>query len=115
MKRIIAALLVALASAGIAHAEETLRCGSKIVRVGMTSDEVRKYCGAPTNTEVEDHDVRAGTGLHATTAATTTTSSTNAQTRTPTSQRWRPSIRARGFFIEQLCAREMQMVQLPGA
>jgi hypothetical protein len=67
MKRIIAALLVVLASAGVAQAEETLRCGSKIVRVGMTSDEVRKYCGAPTTAEVEDHDVRAGTRLVGTT------------------------------------------------
>ena len=60
MKWMIGTLLVVLASAGVAQAEETLRCGNKIVRVGMTSDEVRGYCGAPTATEVEDHDVRAG-------------------------------------------------------
>jgi hypothetical protein len=43
-----------------ASAEDTLRCGSKIVRVGMTSAEVLKYCGKPTSTEVEEHDVRSG-------------------------------------------------------
>jgi hypothetical protein len=41
-------------------AEDTLRCGSKIVRVGMTSAEVLKYCGEPTSKEVEEHDVRSG-------------------------------------------------------
>ena len=41
-------------------AEETFRCGSNIVRVGMTSAEVLKYCGKPTSTEVEEHDVRSG-------------------------------------------------------
>ena len=43
-----------------AGAEESLRCGSKIVTVGMTSAEVLKYCGKPTSTEVEEHDVRSG-------------------------------------------------------
>jgi hypothetical protein len=43
-----------------ALAEDTLRCGSKIVRIGMTSAEVLKYCGKPTSTEVEEHDIRSG-------------------------------------------------------
>jgi len=60
MKWMMGALFLVLGSAGVAQAEETLRCGNKIVRVGMTSDEVRGYCGAPTATKVEDHDVRAG-------------------------------------------------------
>jgi hypothetical protein len=41
-------------------AEDTFRCGSKIVKVGMSSAEVLKYCGKPTSTEVEEHDVRSG-------------------------------------------------------
>jgi len=41
-------------------AEDTFRCGSKIVRVGMTSAEVLKYCGQPTSKEVEEQDVRSG-------------------------------------------------------
>lgn len=52
---IIASLL--LGSPAIA---ETLRCGSKIVDTGMTMDEVRKYCGKPSSTVIEEHDVRAG-------------------------------------------------------
>lgn len=47
-------------AANNASAEDTLRCGSKIVTVGMTSVEVLKYCGKPTSTEVEEHDIRSG-------------------------------------------------------
>ncbi len=43
-----------------AIAEDTLRCGSKIVRTGMTMAEVKKYCGNPTSTAVEVQDVRSG-------------------------------------------------------
>lgn len=41
-------------------AADTLRCGSKIVTTGMSQDEVRKYCGKPSKTAIEEHDVRAG-------------------------------------------------------
>ena len=60
MKRIIPLLLFGLAIGGTAIAQDTLRCGSKIVRVGMSAAEVQKYCGKPSSTEVEEHDVRAG-------------------------------------------------------
>lgn len=40
-----------------ALAADTLRCGNKIVKVGMTAAEVLKYCGKPTSQEVEEHDV----------------------------------------------------------
>ncbi len=43
-----------------ANAEDTLRCGNKIVRTGMTMAEVKKFCGNPSSTAVEEHDVRAG-------------------------------------------------------
>jgi hypothetical protein len=43
-----------------AYAEDTLRCGGKIVRVGMTMEEVKKYCGNPSSTSIEVQDVRAG-------------------------------------------------------
>jgi starvation-inducible outer membrane lipoprotein len=39
---------------------QTVRCGSKIVKIGMTADEVLGYCGPPTRKEVEEHDVRSG-------------------------------------------------------
>ena len=51
--------LLSLIAANVS-AEDTLRCGNKIVRVGMTSAEVLKYCGKPSSTEVEEHDVRSG-------------------------------------------------------
>jgi hypothetical protein len=52
-------LLTTLIAAGDSAAQ-TVRCGSKIVQVGMTADEVLKYCGPPTRKEVEEHDVRSG-------------------------------------------------------
>lgn len=56
-----AALVIALLIAALpAAAEDTLRCGSKIVRTGMTMAEVRKYCGNPTSMAVEEQDVRSG-------------------------------------------------------
>jgi len=48
-------------------AAETLRCGSKIVKTGMTMVEVEKYCGKPSSAEVEEHDVRAGNRVLGTT------------------------------------------------
>lgn len=53
---IISLIFVAVAEAGA----QGFRCGGKIVRSGMTMDEVRSACGSPTSTEIEEHDVRAG-------------------------------------------------------
>jgi len=52
---LLAILLVATSASA-----ETLRCGSKIVDVGMSMDQVRKFCGKPSSTSVEEQDVRAG-------------------------------------------------------
>ena len=41
-------------------AEDTLRCGSKIVQTGMMMEEVKKYCGNPSSTAIEEQDVRSG-------------------------------------------------------
>ena len=41
-------------------ADDTLRCGSKLVTIGMPADEVLKYCGEPTSREVEEQDIRSG-------------------------------------------------------
>ncbi len=43
-----------------ATADDTLRCGSKIVQTGMTMEEVKKYCGNPSSTSIEEQDVRSG-------------------------------------------------------
>lgn len=40
--------------------DDSLRCGSKIVRVGMNMDEVRKACGKPSSSSIEEQDVRSG-------------------------------------------------------
>jgi hypothetical protein len=47
-------------SATISSAQDTLRCGSKIVKTGMSMDDVLKYCGMPDSKEIEEHDVRSG-------------------------------------------------------
>ena len=52
----IALLLMTLPAA----ADDTLRCGSKIVKIGMTMTEVKKYCGNPSSTSIEEQDVHAG-------------------------------------------------------
>ena len=53
-------VLLVMSSAVAYAAQDTLRCGSKIVKTGMTMQEVLKYCGAPTTKEVEEHAVRSG-------------------------------------------------------
>ncbi len=58
MRLIVLTLTLVLASS--AFAEDTLRCGSKIVRTGMTMEEVKQYCGNPSSTSIEEQDVRAG-------------------------------------------------------
>jgi len=63
-----AAILIALLwSTTAIAAGDTLRCGGKIVQTGMTMAEVKKYCGNPSSTEVEEHDVRAGNRVVGTT------------------------------------------------
>ena len=57
---------VSLLAMDIAVAD-TMRCGSKIISVGMTAAEVLKYCGEPTTREVEEHDVRSGNRVVGTT------------------------------------------------
>lgn len=46
---------------------ETLRCGSKIVDTGMSMAEVKKHCGQPSSTKVEEQDVRSGNRVVGTT------------------------------------------------
>lgn len=59
--RIIALTLLALASgAAPAVADDTFRCGSKLIEPGMTRSEVLAQCGEPTLKSVEIEDVRSG-------------------------------------------------------
>lgn len=43
-----------------ASADDTLRCGGKIVGTGMTMSDVRKYCSNPSSSSIEEQDVRSG-------------------------------------------------------
>jgi hypothetical protein len=61
---LIAALAVVAASPAFA---DTLRCGSKIVETGMTMSEVKKHCGSPSSSAVEEQDVRSGNRVVGTT------------------------------------------------
>jgi hypothetical protein len=53
-------VLTCLAAVGTAFADDTLRCGSKIIEVGMTQSEVLGYCGAPASKTEEEMPVRSG-------------------------------------------------------
>lgn len=46
---------------------DTLRCGSKIVATGMSMADVKKHCGQPSSTSVEERDVRSGNRVVGTT------------------------------------------------
>jgi hypothetical protein len=58
---------VAIMSTAASAQDLTLRCGSKLVKVGMTEAEVTNYCGQPASKEIEDQDVRAGNRVVGTT------------------------------------------------
>ena len=49
-----------LLTTGIAAADDTLRCGGKIVKTGMSMTEVREYCGEPSSSSIEEQDVHSG-------------------------------------------------------
>lgn len=60
-------VLLLIFSGIISAAQDTLRCGSKIVKTGMSMDEVLKFCGEPSSKEIEEHDVRSGNRVTGTT------------------------------------------------
>ena len=43
-----------------AFADGPMRCGSKLVSTGMTTEEVRRYCGAPDSSQAEELPTRSG-------------------------------------------------------
>lgn len=67
MNRLIFVLLLFGFSGEILAASDTMRCGSKIVKIGMSMEEVLKYCGEPSTKEIEEHDVRSGNRVTGTT------------------------------------------------
>jgi hypothetical protein len=53
-------LSTVLALAAVTAGAESMRCGSKVITVGMAMSEVLQYCGEPASREVEEHDIRSG-------------------------------------------------------
>ena len=60
-------LVAGSAVVGTARADESFRCGSKLIGVGMTQNEVLSHCGEPTSRSVEVQDVRSGNQVVGTT------------------------------------------------
>lgn len=71
----------ALALAAGAAGAETMRCGSKVISVGMSMAEVLQYCGEPSSREVEEHDIRSGNLIVGTTQLNRWTYSSYSRTR----------------------------------
>ncbi len=53
-------MLLNLVTAGAGLADETFRCGGRLVEAGMSRAAVRGLCGEPTSKAVEVQDVRSG-------------------------------------------------------
>jgi hypothetical protein len=53
-------VLLSCGAATAAIADDTFRCGSKLIEVGMTQAEIVEYCGEPTSRSAEVQDVRSG-------------------------------------------------------
>jgi hypothetical protein len=52
--------LCAVVPLGVAVADDTFRCGNRLIEPGMTGPEVLAMCGEPTAKTVEVQDVRSG-------------------------------------------------------
>jgi uncharacterized protein DUF2845 len=61
MKHLLLVACLALSYTSVAHAESSLRCGSRIIRVGVPASYVLAECGSPANQVLQDSLVRAGT------------------------------------------------------
>ena len=59
LNRWVFALCVA-APMGMGVADDTFRCGNRLIEPGMTRAEVLALCGEPTSKAVEVQDVRSG-------------------------------------------------------
>jgi hypothetical protein len=54
-------VLCVIVPIGVALADNTFRCGNRLIEPGMTRAEVLALCGEPTSKSVEVQDVRSGT------------------------------------------------------
>ena len=53
-------LLTSIAVVGVSIADDSMRCGGKIIVTGMTQSEVLEHCGEPTAKAEEELPVRSG-------------------------------------------------------
>jgi hypothetical protein len=53
--------LCAVVPLGLAVADDTFRCGNRLIEPGMSRAQVLALCGEPTSKSVEEQDVRSGT------------------------------------------------------
>ena len=68
LRRGVLLLVAAIAVArGAAADDESFRCGSKLIVVGMSQDEVLSHCGEPSSRSEEAQDVRSGNRVVGTT------------------------------------------------
>lgn len=74
------AVVALLGWAGPAAAQ-SMRCGGKIVDVGMTSAEVERLCGQPDSRKTEDQPVHSGNRVVGTTRVSLWTYAQGAVTR----------------------------------
>lgn len=62
---------ISLLLAGVVSAQESLHCKGKIIDVGMSMEVVRKHCGNPDSSSVDNQAVHAGSHVSGTTPVTT--------------------------------------------
>ena len=65
MIRLILTIVLGLATA--TAGADSMRCGGKVISIGMAMSEVLQYCGEPDSKEIEEHDVRSGNRVTGTT------------------------------------------------
>jgi len=65
--KICAGLLVLAAASGAAQADSRIRCGAKLVELGMTMPQVLEHCGEPDARETEEREVFSGNRIVGTT------------------------------------------------
>ncbi len=65
MIRLILTIVLGLATA--TAGADSMRCGGKVISIGMSMSEVLQYCGEPASKEIEEHDVRSGNRVTGTT------------------------------------------------
>jgi hypothetical protein len=69
--KILYLVVLHLLLSGIALAEDSLSCRSKIIDIGMTMEDVRKHCGAPDYSSIDNQAVHAGNRTTGTTPVAT--------------------------------------------